>query len=180
MSTATEPKSWEITMPAPRQGARHDLRLGSDFFAEAAHADLLGGDVQAHVSLVPAGDQWRIALHVQGTVRTLCDRCQGPMDVEITDDYEAPMLPSPGGLVPAGDDTDAVYYDPATGRADLLRPLADTIALSFGLCHVHPDGQCDPAIEQALDHRDLEANTPLADALGALQGLDADNPEDPK
>lgn len=160
-------------MPAARQGAEHDLCLGGDFFAAAGHADLLGGDILAHVSLVPAGGEWRITLRVEGQVRTRCDRCQAPMDVRVDDEYDAPLLPSPGGLVPPSDDTDAVYYDPATGIADLLRPLADTIALSLGLSHVHPQGQCDPEVEKALDHMADEtgpkANTPLRDALGALR-----------
>ena len=107
-------------MPAARQGAEHDLRLGGDFFAAAGHADLLGGDILAHVSLVPAGGEWRITLRVEGQVRTRCDRCQAPMDVRVDDEYDAPLLPSPGGLVPPGDDTDAVYYDPATGQYGAL------------------------------------------------------------
>ena len=73
-------------MPAARQGAEHDLRLGGDFFAAAGHADLLGGDILAHVSLVPAGGEWRITLRVEGQVRTRCDRCQAPMDVRVDDE----------------------------------------------------------------------------------------------
>ena len=174
-------KDWIVDIPAAGSGPQHaSMHLGDDFFRAAGHADLLGGSVTAVVDLVPAGGEWRIMLSCSGVVNTLCDRCQGPMTAEVADSYEAPLLPSEGGEVPPGDDTDALYYDPATGRADLLRPLADTLALSLGLCHIHPAGECDPAVEAALDHTASPANTPFADAFDRLgQQSDTDHEPDP-
>ena len=163
---------WQIAIPAgPRKPVETVLHLGEDFFRAADHSDLRGGNVEARISLRPAGDQWRVAMHCQGTVETLCDRCMGSMTARVDDVYEAPLLPAEGGVAPAGDDSDAVFYDPATGTADLLRPLTDTIALSLDLCHTHPEGECDPAFEEALAAvQPQEANTPLFDALKALNG----------
>ena len=164
-----EMNSWIITLPADAERAAHyDLHLGADFFQAAGHADLLGGDISAEVDLSAGGGHRRITLHCSGTVETLCDRCQQPMTVAVDDSYSAPMKESEGGHIPAGDDTDAVYYDGATGHADLLRPLADTIALSLGLCHYHADGECDPEVEKALYQGEHIANTPFAAALGGI------------
>lgn len=172
-------KSWKITVPASRTEAEHiQLHLGDDFFRAAEHADMLGGDVEADITLTPSGPAWRILMECRGKVRTVCDRCQGDMEMDVADEYEAPLLPSAGGEIPAGDDSDALYYDPTTGRADLLRPLADTLALSLGLTHVHEAGDCDPEIESALDRRELEANTPFAEALGSLAYPDDEKAED--
>lgn len=162
-------KDWIVDIPAAGSGPLHlSMQLGDDFFRAAGHADLLGGTVAATVDLIPAAGEWRVKLSCKGIVNTLCDRCQGLMTAEVADSYEAPLLPSEGGGVPPGDDSDALYYDPVTGRADLLRPLTDTLALSLGLCHIHPEGECDPAVEAALDHTLPSANTPFADALASL------------
>lgn len=168
MNTANSSHSWEIEMPADRNSASYTVHLGGSFFEAAAHADLLSGDVQAQIRLTPAGDLWRIDLEVKGRVQTLCDRCQSPMTACVDDSYSAPLCPSPSGVVPVGDDSDAVYYDPATGVADLLRPLTDTIALSLGLRHTHEPGCCDPVVEALLDSDTSEANTPMRAALEAL------------
>lgn len=179
MASSNTLHPWELEIPTgSRTATEQTVHLGAGFFAAAAHADLPGGDVTAHITLTPAGNDWRIRLRCEGSVETLCDRCQGPMTISVDDSYEAPLLPSAGGLVPPGDDSDAVFYDPATGIADLLRPLADTIALSLGLCHYHPDGECDPEVEALLDNSPETGNTPFADKLRALtQDSGGGNPE---
>lgn len=162
-------KPWEIEVPcAAVAPERHEIRLGESFFTAAEHADLCGGDVRAVATILPSGGSFRILLEISGEVETVCDRCQSPLLMEVSDSYEAPLLPSSGGRVPAGDDSEAVYYDPATGVADLLRPLTDTIALSMGLSHMHAEGECDPELEEALVRKTLSTNRPFREALQGL------------
>lgn len=168
MTAESKQRQWEVELPRKGTPLSLQMHLGDEFFAAAEHADMQGGSVDATVELRPAADRWTLHLECRGQVQTSCDRCLGEMTVDIADSYDAPLLPSEGGLEPQDADSDAAYYDPATGIADLLRPLADTIALSLGICHTHPDGECDPEIEAALDNHDPEANTPLADALSHL------------
>lgn len=164
----TEQTDWRVEIPSPSEReASYRLTLGGDFFAAAANPDLRGGAVTADVEIRRSGGMLRVAMRCRGTVATDCDRCMEPMEVSVDDTYEAPLLPSPRGLTPAGDDSDSLWYDPATGLADLLRPLADTLALGLGLTRRHPDGLCDPEVTRILD-----AGAESAD--GSYDGNDGD------
>ena len=164
---------YTITLPPAGSGAQTwHLRCRSDFFALLDHPDLRDGDVDVEVSLTPSGSDWRSSIRCHGFVVTDCDRCLEPLRIDVDETYEATIIPDTERDPAFGDCEDTLYYDPATGHLPLLRPIGDTLALALPLRKTHPEGECDPAMEEAINGRqaspalDSDALRALRDALG--------------
>ena len=57
--------------------------LDDSFLAAIEGFDIFGGDVKVTLEGTRSGDNFEIDFVLEGTVRTLCDRCNAPLDAEI-------------------------------------------------------------------------------------------------
>lgn len=148
------------------------MECGREFFEALGNPDVTGGEVKAKASLTPEADgSWRLEITVKGMIETPCDRCLGPMQLPIADSFEAMVRPG----LPSEMEGDDIAVAPGETAIDLTRPIADTIVLSIPLRHVHEEGECDPAMLDALNNRQnhpQSAGNPFEILAGMLNDED--------
>jgi uncharacterized metal-binding protein YceD (DUF177 family) len=136
----------DITLPVDFFAAARDnqpcqFTLNDAFFEHLEQEEILGGDLIARISVrESAGGRFTARAHVEGSVRTRCDRCLEAVTFPIMADdswvfsYAADEMEDEGDVIPL--ETTAPY--------DLAWNIYETIALALPLQRVHKDGDCDP------------------------------------
>ncbi|MGV9014101.1 MAG: YceD family protein [Flavobacteriales bacterium] len=125
-----------------------EFTLGDAFLEATGVEEFLGGTVHADVELDKSTHLLVTNITVDGHIRMLCDRCNAPMDqpvegtqrqiFKLTEEEES-------------DDDELVSIDPNAHEINLTHYLFECISLHLPIRHVHPEGQCDPEVEDALE-----------------------------
>lgn len=120
-----------------------------DAFLEATGVeDFLGGNVHAQVELDKSTHLLVTNITVDGHIRMLCDRCNAPMDQPVQGTQRQIFKLSEEE---ESDDDELVSIDPNAHEINLTHYLFECISLHLPIRHVHPEGQCDPEVEDALE-----------------------------
>ncbi len=164
--------TFRIPLRGAKQGTdNYEFLLDDDFFRAMESIDILGGAVKVSLAVRRANEANYFAIHCQGTIQIVCDRCLEPMDYAVEADYDL--------AVKYGDEyddsNDGVLIVPE-GDNDLdVAPIVyDTIALSIPLQHVHAEGECDEATWQALQAHTAHDLDDEPDEYGTYADEDAD------
>ncbi len=144
--------------------------LGQSFFQATGMEEYeLGGAVEAKVDLDKSEHLLVVNIHVDGYVTVPCDHCNAPMSQPVQGDQRQIFkLTDEEGT----DDEEFVVLDTRAQEVNLTHYLFECISLHLPIRHVHPEGECDPEVDQAfqrikVDH-DPEPD-PRWDALKALK-----------
>ncbi len=148
-------------------------RLGTPDMARWENPDLLGGEVTASVSIRPQGERFVLNVEVNGTVRTVCDRCLDPLDMHIAETYGAVLYPTarpeaysePDPSELEADSRDLLPFDRQTRIIDMEPLLADTIVLGLPLRKVHEEGLCNTSMERVLSSHISSPATTIGAAM---------------
>jgi uncharacterized protein len=147
-----------------------EFTLGTPFFHATGMEEYeLGGNVKAKVDLDKSEYLLVANIHVDGYVTMPCDHCNARMDQPVSGDQRQIFkLTDEQGI----DDEELVALDVHAHEVNLTHYLFECISLHMPIRHVHPEGQCDPEVDQAfqrikVDH-DPEPD-PRWDALKALK-----------
>lgn len=146
-----------------------DFVLGDDFFAATGVEEYLGGQVKAHVTLDKSSHLLVTNIHVDGDVNMLCDHCNGPMRQPVKGEQRQIFKLTEESET---DDDELVSVDPHASTINLTHYLFECISLHLPIRHVHPPGQCDPEVDQALAKIQVEHEhepDPRWDVLKDLQ-----------
>lgn len=108
-----------------------DFQLDSEFFSVQEKSEILSGEVECHVVLTLREDDYDLHLAAKGTVQVTCDRCLDPMDVVVDVEEEAETEEQNMGL-------------------NLAWAVYEMIVVNLPLVHSHPEGQCNPAMQELL------------------------------
>ena len=164
--------TFRIPLRGAKQGTdNYEFLLDDDFFRAMESIDILGGAVKVSLAVRRANEANYFAIHCQGTIQIVCDRCLEPMDYAMEADYDL--------AVKYGDEyddsNDGVLIVPE-GDNDLdVAPIVyDTVALSIPLQHVHAEGECDEATGQALQAHTAHDLDDEPDEYGTYADEDAD------
>lgn len=164
--------TFRIPLRGAKQGTdNYEFLLDDDFFRAMESIDILGGAVKVSLAVRRANEANYFAIHCQGTIQIVCDRCLEPMDYAVEADYDL--------AVKYGDEyddsNDGVLIVPE-GDNDLdVAPIVyDTVALSIPLQHVHAEGECDEATWQALQAHTAHDLDDEPDEYGTYADEDAD------
>lgn len=164
--------TFRIPLRGAKQGTdNYEFLLDDDFFRAMESIDILGGAVKVSLAVRRANEANYFAIHCQGTIQIVCDRCMEPMDYAVEADYDL--------AVKYGDEyddsNDGVLIVPE-GDNDLdVAPIVyDTVALSIPLQHVHAEGECDEATWQALQAHTAHDLDDEPDEYGTYADEDAD------
>lgn len=138
-----------ITISGLKDG-HHDFpfELGPDFFQACGREDFLGGQVHVDVQLEKNNHLVVTRLHVDGHVDMLCDRCNAPMHQPVQGDQRQ-IFKLTGEE--ESDDVELVNLDPDTTEINLSHYFYECISLHLPIRHVHPQGECDPAVMAVLE-----------------------------
>lgn len=140
-------KQFKISLPTLGDG-HHELELKADaaLFSERGSVEVTDADIMAYVDIDVRHGSYQIGITCQGWIEIPCDRCLDPMRLDIDEDYDVNVR-----YGEEYDETDDTITLPHSETEFDLAPLvADTVLLSIPLRHVHPDGDCNPRMEEIM------------------------------
>lgn len=150
-----------------------DFVLGDAFFQATGMEEYAGGGaVKATVMLDKSEHLLVTNIHVDGHLNTTCDHCNAPMQQQVKGDQRQIFQLSGESDV---DDEELVPLPVDAHEINVSHFLFECITLHLPIRHVHPEGQCDPEVEDALNQVKVEEEPepdPRWDALKTLKDRD--------
>lgn len=150
-----DPNQFVISLPSLPEG-HHEMELKADasLFADRGNVEVTAADITAYVDIDVRHGVYEIGITCQGWIEIPCDRCLDPMRLDVDEDYDV--------NVRYGEDydetDDTIILPEEEVRFDLAPLVADTVLLSIPLRHVHPEGECNPRMEEIM--REHSADDP--------------------
>ncbi|MCM1489285.1 MAG: DUF177 domain-containing protein [Muribaculum sp.] len=146
-------KQFKISLPALGDG-HHELELKADaaLFAQRGNVEVTDADIMAYVDIDVRHGVYQIGVTCQGWIEIPCDRCLDPMRLDVDEDYDVNVRY--GDEYGETDDTITLPEDET--EFDLAPLIADTVLLSIPLRHVHPEGECNPRMEEIMRQHSAE------------------------
>lgn len=147
--------------------------LGAAFFQATGMEEFeQGGAVKATVDLDKSEHLLVANIHVDGHLNMTCDHCNAPLRQPVRGDQRQ-IFQLSGEQ--AADDEELVSLEVDAHEVNLTHFLFECISLHLPIRHVHPEGQCDPEVEDALNRVKVEKEPepdPRWDALKTLKDRD--------
>ena len=116
-----------------------DFEIGNSFFESMEYSIIEQGNVKVTLELDKKETMMIALFHAEGTINTLCDRCNTPMDLEINGGYK---LIYKFGLEEEEDEMLVVLH-PDSYQIDITNPIYELITTQLPLRVLHDDGECD-------------------------------------
>jgi len=140
--------------------------LDDSFLAAIEGFDIFGGGVKVTLEGTRSGDNFEIDFVLEGTVRTLCDRCNAPLDAEIEAVF--PMSFALGAETKEVSDSDFMVSrnEPEMGLDEILWQL---VVLAMPMRKVHEEGACSEEVESFFLHQQQNAKDPRWADLEQIQ-----------
>ena len=132
------------------------FELGDGFFTAAHDEELEGGSVRMHVHLDKTPTMLVASMRADGAVRLHCDHCNGPMSFPVKG-TEQQLFHLNGRDHFDEDDDEVVALDPDQNEINLTHCFYECVRLALPIRRVHPEGQCDPEVDNALKARSVES-----------------------
>lgn len=132
------------------------FRLDDVFFKDFDSDDIVGGDVEVSFSVAKSQNakyDYMVCCKANGTLRLPCTRCLDEMDFEVGADDNVKVVCS--NQTVECDDEDTLQAR-ADGTLDLSHRIFETLALEIPSVHVHPEGECNPAMVKWLEEHSGE------------------------
>lgn len=150
-------KRFIIALPTLGEGDHeYEMKVDGDFFASRGNDDVKRADVTAYVDINVRHGSYKIGITCQGWIEIPCDRCLDPMRLDVDDDYDVTVR-----YGEEYDEKDELIIIPEEEKDFDLAPLiADTILLAIPLRHVHPEGECNPEMEEIMSRHSSEGISP--------------------
>ena len=130
-----------------------DFVLGADFFRASGVEEFLGGKVAVHVTLEKSIYLLVTLIYVDGYIDMLCDHCNAPMKQPVEGDQRQIFKLTEENET---DEDELVSIDPSAQEINLTHYIFECISLHLPIRHVHPAGECDPEVADALE--DVQVN----------------------
>ena len=147
-------KQYIISLPTLGEGHHeYEMKADGSFFAARGNDDVKEADVTAYVDIDVRHGAYKIGITCQGWIDIPCDRCLDSMRLDVDDDYDVTVRY--GEEYDEKDDLITIPEDET--EFDLAPLIADTVLLSIPLRHVHPDGECNPEMEEIMSRHSSEA-----------------------
>ncbi|WP_018110090.1 YceD family protein [Bacteroides propionicifaciens] len=119
---------------------------------------ITGGDVHVNILIDHySEDEFILSLDFEGSITLPCDRCLGDLQEEVSaEDFLKIRLSQDirigDEIVNVSDeesDFDITLEEGST-KLDLSWPMYELLVLSLPIQHIHPEGECNPEMEQLL------------------------------
>ncbi len=133
------------------KGGEKGFRLDDVFFKDFNSEDITGGNVEVSIDVKKSQDakyDYIANYKVEGVLSIPCTRCLEEMDYETSLDDSVKVICC--NEIQECDDEDLLMAR-ADGTLDLSHRIFETLALNVPSIHVHPDGECNPAITKWLE-----------------------------
>jgi len=122
--------------------------LEQPFLDQFENQDIREAQIKAAIAMDKQTGWIRLDVTLDGTVQRFCDRCLGDVTIPVT--YHAPVMVkfTKTDVGEEGDET--IILEPSAPELDLTQYLYDSVCVSLPLQSLHPQGQCDPEMEQKI------------------------------
>ena len=144
-------KTFEIDLVQLKEGKiyEHDYHIGRSFFEDTENHDVSDSDVDVHLQIEKRHDAYVLEFDFAGTLYVPCDRCLEAVSVPVDEIYDL--------MVRHGEEYDDSHDDlliipENQTRLDVAPMIYDTLLLAIPLRCVHPDGECNSEMQQALEN----------------------------
>ena len=127
----------------------HDYRfeLGKEFFDHFEYSSMEDSNIVADVRLEKLNNMMTLVFHLEGTMNTLCDRCQDPICIPL--EFDEKLIVKFGEETGSTED-DILVLGPAEYELDLTQYLYEYAQLSAPGKRAHQhDEDCN---QEFLDH----------------------------
>lgn len=128
---------------------RFSFEVGDVFFtAMAAQGERPAhkGNMVATIEATKGSGCYDFNIHVEGTVTLPCDRCLDDMLQPVTTDSH--LVVKRGE--PTNESDDVLMVDETQHMVDLSWFVYEMVELAIPIQHVHPEGECNPAMLEVL------------------------------
>ena len=125
----------------------YGFTLGRAFFERFKNDEIVDGEVQISAHMERLEHTLMFSFSVDGKVTVECDRCLAPMEVPITGTESLCVRFSDTETT---DDEDVVVLPEHAYELDLSQWLYEYVAVRIPMQHMHPEGECDPAVAAYL------------------------------
>ena len=118
----------------------YDYTLDSAFFEEFENDELREGSVDFRVILDKKERMLMFTFSFKGTVKSICDRCLGELDVPVEGESALCVKFSD---TETSDNEDVVILPETAYKIDLAQWMYEYVVVSLPMQKVHPEGECD-------------------------------------
>lgn len=113
------------------------------------------GQVKAQVDLIKSSLLMEVKIKLDGTVKAVCDRCLGELSLSVKGEMDLYVKQSERE---EGNDDDYIVLSPEDDFIDMSSYLYEVYMLNYPIRVVHPEGECDPGMQETLDNYIVEEN----------------------
>lgn len=135
---------------------KHDFEfeIKNSFFESIEHSLIQKGNVEVSLTLEKKETMLIAFFEAAGTIETICDRCDTPMELEIHGSYR---LIYKFGLEEEEDETLIVLH-PDSYQIDVTMPIYELIASQIPLRVKHDEGECDEEMWALIQKHTINAH----------------------
>lgn len=125
----------------------HEYRLDDKFFEIYSGYAVVGGDLDAKISVEPTGNVYSVSVSYQGEVEAICDRCLDSVyyDVEFEKDF---IVKLHNGEYE--EDEDIINIPSKDAILDIGHIMIEDLCLELPMVLMHEDGECNPEMISKL------------------------------
>ncbi len=133
--------------------------LDGSFFEGFENEDLKDGSVDFAVDLKKKERLLMIKFVWNGTIKSICDRCLGELDIPVGGEQTICVKFSDTEI---SEDENMVYLPEDAYQIDLAQWMYELVAVSIPMQRVHSEGKCDPEmlkfIAEEADEQEVESS----------------------
>lgn len=151
----------------------YDFQIGKAFFQQFEGSLVEDADIAVHFSFDKRSDLYVMSFEIDGTVKSICDRCLETFDLPVEDEQSL--------LVKFDEteweDVDIVYIPHGTQQLNVARYIYEFINLAVPMTKTHDDAgeSCDPEMLKYIEKEEDEQKADSASIWDSLKGLNLDN-----
>lgn len=134
----------------------YEFDIDKTFFDELEYSLISDGKVHATLLLEKKETMMIGHYTVEGTVSTVCDRCNDPLDVPVKGNYR--IIYKFGNEV--SDDENLIVLPEETYELDVVPQLYELISVSLPIRVLHAPGECNEEMIALLNQHIVNANEP--------------------
>lgn len=107
-----------------------------------------GAVIETQVTITKTPLLLKLKIEENGTVRTVCDRCLGELDLKMEGEMELFVKVRERD---SGNDDDYIVLAPDEDYLDISTFLYETYMLNYPIRAIHEEGECDEGMDDVLD-----------------------------
>lgn len=139
-----------------------DYLLDDAFFAGIEGTFVLGGEVDAEVTVLKRGDLHQVHILVDGYVLVTCDRCLGELEEDV---YGERDLVVKFGSEYREESDEVLIIPEQEGVLDMQWALYEDVVLSLPMQRVHPEGECDEVMTSIYNRVSTQSDAKESDGV---------------